>query len=114
MYNFDKSRRLNNKKEYDYVFKEPNKTLTPEFILLHRKNTLGYARLGLALSKKMIAKACQRNRIKRLLRERFRLQNLPAIDLIVLARHGVDKVENDLIDSHLGKAWKKLTEFYAG
>lgn len=113
MCRFDKTRRLLNKKDYDHVFCQAKKTVTDELIILHRVNALGYARIGLALSKKMIAKANQRNRVKRIIRESFRTHKLPAIDLIVLARHGVVEVENKIIDSNLSEAWEKLTTFYA-
>jgi ribonuclease P protein component len=109
---FDKTHRLLTKKDYDHVFAKANKTVTSEFVILHRKNTLGYARLGLALSKRMIAKANQRNRIKRILRESFRIQKLPAIDLVFLARHGVATVENNLIMASLADVWDKLTIIY--
>lgn len=113
MYCFDKTRRLLKKKEYDVVFSKPNKSVTPEFVILHRANSLGHARLGLALSKKMIPKAHQRNRIKRQLRESFRTNQLPAIDIIFLARHGVAKVENKVISAKLGLTWDNLIAFYA-
>ncbi|KTC94645.1 ribonuclease P protein component (RNase P) [Legionella erythra] len=112
MYCFDKKRRLLKKKDFDVVFNQPNKTVTSEFVLLHRANTLGYARLGLALSKKLVPKAHQRNRLKRLLRESFRTHPLPAVDVIVLARHGVAKVENKVIATKLGLTWNKLIAFY--
>ncbi|STX30246.1 ribonuclease P protein component (RNase P) [Legionella beliardensis] len=112
MYEFDKTRRLITKSEYDYVFAQGKKILTPEFVILYRSNCLGYARLGLSLSKKRIAKACQRNRLKRIVRESFRTQNLPAVDIVFLARHGAAKVENSSIIAHLGNAWKKLNTFY--
>ena len=112
MYFFDKTRRLLNKSDFDYVFAQSEKIVTSTFILLHRKNSLEHARIGFALSKKIIAKACQRNRIKRLLRESFRTHTLPAVDIIILARHGVAKVDNKLITVNIGNAWDKLTAFY--
>ena len=108
MFCFDKTRRLLKKSEYDDVFAKANKIVTPEFILLYRKNTLGYARLGLAISKKVVAKAYQRNRLKRLIRESFRLHQLPAVDIIFLARHGVASVDSSVIAHNLGKVWEKL------
>ena len=113
MNKFDKTRRLLNKKDYDHVFCQAKKAVTDELIILHRTNCLGYARIGLALSKKMIAKANQRNRVKRIVRESFRLHKLPAIDIIVLARHGVAGVENKIINSNLSNAWEKLITCYA-
>lgn len=112
MYEFNKTRRLITKSDYDYVFAQANKILTPEFVILYRKNCLGYARIGIALSKKKIAKACQRNRLRRLVRESFRKESLPTLDIIFLARHGAEKRENRLIIEHLSHAWKKLTTCY--
>ena len=109
MFSFSKLQRLLKKTEYDHVFESATKIVTSEFILLFRENSLGYARLGLALSKKMIAKAHDRNRIKRLLREGFRQHQLPAVDIIFLARHGVAKQTNLGINTKLSKTWEKLT-----
>lgn len=109
---FKKSRRLLHKTEYDRVFAQATKVTNSEFIILYRENDLGYARLGLAISKKKIAKAHDRNRIKRLLRESFRLKLLPAVDLIVLAKQGVEKQKNTDISERLGKTWEKLTSYY--
>lgn len=53
------------------------------------ENGLDHPRLGLSISKKKIRKAHRRNRVKRLLRESFRLSKaeLPdGIDLIVVAK----------------------------
>ncbi|KTD07718.1 ribonuclease P protein component [Legionella jamestowniensis] len=105
---FDKTRRLLKKSDYDYVFAQAKKVVTSEFIFLYRNNSLGYARLGLALSKKIISKAHDRNRLKRLLRETFRVKQLPAIDVVVLARPGVANAENKTLNAKLGKTWDKL------
>lgn len=110
---FEKTRRLLKKADYDRVFEQAKKIVTPEFIVLHRANTLGYARLGLALSKKAIAKAHSRNRIKRLLRETFRTKELPAFDVIFLARQGVAIIDNKTLRVKLGIIWNKLTVLYA-
>jgi ribonuclease P protein component len=109
---FSKLQRLLKKIEYDHVFEGATKIVTNEFVLLFRGNSLGYARLGLALSKKMIAKAHDRNRIKRLLREGFRQTQLPSVDIIFLARHGVAKQTNQSINTKLSKTWEKLTSCY--
>lgn len=112
MFAFKKTQRLITKNDYSHVFEQASKIVTSEFIILYRKNNLGYARLGLALSKKMIAKAHDRNRIKRLLRESFRYEGLPSVDIIFLARQGVAKQTNANINARLGKTWKKLTSVY--
>jgi len=106
---FSRTRRLLKKNEFDWVFQDAQKFVSPHFIFLYRDNTLGAARLGLALSKKMIAKAHDRTRIKRLLRETFRVnQNLPAVDIVVLAKPKVGQVENAVLLAGLQKSWLKL------
>ena len=112
-YSFTKIRRLREKKDYDGVFAKAERLATSEFIILHKKSTAITARLGLALSKKAIPKAVQRNRIKRLLRESFRISELPQIDIIVLAKRGVDKIENRKLFSDLSAVWKKIALYYA-
>lgn len=108
MHAFTKAHRLLVKNDYDDVFKHAKKIIIPEFIILFKKNNLGYSRLGLAISKKVIVKSHDRNRIKRMIRESFRLNALPAVDLVFLARHGVAKKTNSVLSNQLGKSWAKL------
>lgn len=95
--------------DYDQVFSQSKKVVTPEFIVLYCNNTIGNARLGLAISKKMVAKAHDRNRVKRLLRETFRTRTLPFIDIVVLAKRGVAKVSNSTLVCNLEKALDKMS-----
>jgi ribonuclease P protein component len=53
------------------------------------ENGRGYCRLGISISRKKVRAASGRNRLKRLVREAFRLgkQNLPpSLDLVVVPR----------------------------
>jgi ribonuclease P protein component len=104
-----KTQRLLTKNDYNHVFQQAQKIVTSDFTILFRENNLGYARLGLALSKKVIAKAHDRNRIKRLIREAFRQKELPAVDMIFLARQGVAIRTNAPINAGLSRVWKNLT-----
>lgn len=108
MNDFPKTKRLLKKIEYDEVFSNAKKLTTSEFIFLYRRNTIEHARLGLAISKKMVAKSHDRNRLKRLLRETFRTAALPNLDVIVLAKRGVAGVQNSILISHLSGVWGKL------
>nr|WP_242604332.1 ribonuclease P protein component [Legionella birminghamensis] len=95
------------------MFNQANKTVTSDFVILHCKNPEQCARIGFALSKKVVPQACQRNRLKRLLRESFRHSSLPAVDIVILARPGVINSSNETIRTKLGSAWEKLIKFYA-
>ncbi|MDF1827894.1 MAG: ribonuclease P protein component [Legionellaceae bacterium] len=110
MFSFSKSRRLLIREDFDRVFKHANKLTTPEFTVLFCDNKQQQARLGLVISKKMIHKAHDRNRIKRVLRESFRLNTkIPAVDVVVLARSGVAKADPVRIKANLDKLWNILS-----
>ena len=55
------------------------------FQVMGRPNELGHARLGMIVSKRLFARAVDRNRMRRLIRETFRVSagTLPALDLVV-------------------------------
>ena len=69
-------------------------------------------RLGLAIAKKRVKLAVQRNRIKRIIRESFRLNqhNLPPIDMVVMVKSGIDKLDNQEINQQLSKIWRKINQ----
>jgi len=111
-YRFSAARRLKNKKDYELVFKSANKTISDEFVVLHKKSQLDQARLGLAISKKILPTAVQRNRIKRILRESFRQQSLPPIDIVFMAKHGIKNKNNSVLFQKLSVIWDKLDGLY--
>jgi ribonuclease P protein component len=84
---FPKRLRLLGPNDFERVFAARN-SASNRWIMLHGcSNEAGHARIGLAISRR-VGRAVERNRWKRLLREAFRLaqQELPAVDLVCLAR----------------------------
>jgi len=71
---------------------------------------LSDSRLGIIVAKKNVKLAVQRNRIKRLLRESFRCkrESIPNIDIVVLAKKSVDKLNNTACSEELDYLWRKL------
>lgn len=80
------------------------------FLLLVRCNDLGHARLGLVIAKKKVRRAVDRNRLKRQIRDSFRLhQNqLPAVDVVFLARQDLTALPGPDFRAALEQAWKRL------
>jgi len=80
------------------------------FSVRYRGNGLDHARLGLAISKRVSKRAVERNRIKRLLRESFRKiqYQLPAVDLLVMAREQAAGLPGPELLAEIDLLWKKL------
>ena len=80
--------------------------------MLARSNQLDNARLGLAIAKKHVKLAVDRNRIKRVIRESFRYnrQQISGLDLVVLGRAGTASLTNKQLFSSLESHWKRLAE----
>ncbi len=101
--------KLRNGAEYRCVFDAAARSTDAYFTVLARSNGRAYSRLGLAIGKKWVRRAVDRNRIKRLIRDSFRQHQdqLGGIDLVVMAR-GNGKVKNLLIFNSLDKHWQRL------
>ena len=85
---FTRRERLAQKREFDRVFAEGRSFRTPEIIVRASPNGLPHSRIGLSVGRRL-GGAVRRNRIKRLLREAFRLnkQRLAvACDLVIIPR----------------------------
>ena len=109
-YNFPSTLRLKKPSEYKKVFGKPVKSSDAYFTLLAIKNDYGHPRLGLAIAKKNIRKAVDRNIIKRTVRENFRnqQQKLGNMDIVVLARKEALDVPLELLRNSLEKHWLRL------
>lgn len=107
---FTPEQRLRCESDYDAVFSDPLRSRDQYFLLLARVNNQALTRLGLIVSKKKIRKAVARNRVKRIIRDSFRLQQhqLPAVDVIVLAYQATDKADSITLRHSLNKHWDKL------
>lgn len=108
---FGKNRRLLTAGDYRRVFEGAEARAShKQVLLLARQNDEPGHRLGLVVAKKNVRLAVQRNRVKRLAREMFRQQaeQPPYMDVIVLARRGIDQLDNAALSSILREQWRKL------
>ncbi|WP_343862439.1 ribonuclease P protein component [Aliiglaciecola litoralis] len=108
---FSRELRLLTPTHFENVFQQAIPSVSPQLTILARFNQLDHPRLGITVSKKRVRKAHDRNRVKRLIRESFRLNQhrLLNTDIVVVGKSGLDKMSNEQITQLLDKLWKKLT-----
>jgi len=94
---FGPDRRLPNKAAFDHVFAAPDIRLRKHPFSILARHRDGDARLGMVIGKRHARHAVDRNRIRRILRDRFRRSALRGLDIIVLARVGAGDVESPVI-----------------
>ncbi|MDX7991745.1 ribonuclease P protein component [Xenorhabdus sp. Reich] len=106
---FPRELRLLTPEHFTYVFQQPQRASTAEITVLGRLNELGHPRIGLTVAKKNVKRAHERNRIKRLARESFRLNQhkLPSMDFVILVRKGVSELDNRELTEAFGKLWRR-------
>ncbi|MBA3563067.1 MAG: ribonuclease P protein component [Gammaproteobacteria bacterium] len=109
---FSRRQRLTRPREFSRVFESAVRSVDRAFSVLARKNACQYPRLGLAIARKAAGNAVQRNRLKRLIRESFRLHQheLPAMDCIVMARPAAVACDNRELSARLERHWQRITE----
>lgn len=110
---FLKKNRLLQPAAFDDVFTDPGKLVEAHWVILFRLNDCGFPRLGVVIPKKKLAKAVDRNAMKRLVRESFRqtLSNIKSFDIIVLLRNDRDPLASskEILRQELETLWRKLS-----
>lgn len=108
---FGKHQRLLTPAQFKAVFDGASfKASHRNLLILARPNGLAHARLGTVVAKKNAKLAVQRNRLKRLLRERFRLSQveLSGLDIVALVKPGLWQQENVAIVNLVNQQWLRL------
>ncbi len=111
LYGFSTDVRIHCAADYKSVFDGALfKVHQPHFLFLAKHSELQNSRLGIVVAKKKVRRAHERNRVKRLARESFRLhqQQLNDLDIVVMPKVGIDTVSNAELHQQLQFAWQKL------
>lgn len=109
---FTRQQRLLCASDYKSVFDDATFRVSHKyFLLLARPNSAALSRLGLVVAKKNLRRSVDRNRIKRVARNTFRIS--PAIqqlklDIIFLTRRGVDELSVEMQNRVLQEGWQQL------
>ena len=88
-FTFPKSRRLRLRRDFDRVFADRVAAGNGHLVVFVCRNGLDHPRIGLSVGRR-IGNAVKRNRVKRLLREAFRLEQhgLPAgVDIVCVVKN---------------------------
>lgn len=106
---FPRELRLLAPNQFKAVFAQPDRASTPQLTLLSIPTSLENPRLGLTVAKKHLKRAHDRNRIKRIVRESFRLKQhqLPHHDFVFVAKGGIGKLTNQELFETLEKLWQR-------
>ena len=111
-FSFQKHQRLLDKHAFSAVFDgQPSRAGVSSGTALVVPSSFTESRLGVIVAKKNVRRANQRNRVKRIVREYFRLHPLPVpTDVIFLARYGVAEKSNAELRADLELMWQKLAK----
>lgn len=104
LFTLDKNERLLKSSDFKAVKKNGDKYYTENFLIILMGNGLERSRIGITISKKQ-GNSTKRNRIKRLIREFFRLnkEKIPkGVDILIIALKQIDRCGLSNITEELG------------
>jgi len=105
---FSRDLKLLSSEHYQNVFTGSQRFGNKSLTVLAKKNNLSHPRLGLAISKKCAKHAVDRNRIKRIFRESFRLHQhkLPSVDIIAMCKPSVLLLDKKEMHAQIETQWQ--------
>ena len=111
-YRLSRQVRLLTAKQFRNVFRGSLVSQDAYFRVKAAPNDENYPRLGLAVARRVNKRAVVRNRIKRVVRERFRInkETLKGLDLVVVARQAGADAEKKELAAAIDRHWQQLIE----
>ena len=105
-------RRLRRKSDFEAAYARGRRFGNGFFAVTANPNEIGGPRLGLAVSVKNAGNSVERNRLRRTIRESFRLHqhDLPAVDIVVSARGRARDATGAELRESLLALWQKVTD----
>ena len=109
---FPRQARLTSAEAFGAVFARPRVSGDAYFRVLSRRNGLTDDRLGMAVSRRVCARATGRNRLKRIIRESFRERpaggtTAPGLDFVVLPLTAAVAISNADLFRSLNQHWRR-------
>lgn len=105
-----RSQRLREPAEFRRVFARPVKAGDAMVTVLARVNGRDCGRIGLAVAKRHLKRAVDRNRFKRIVRESFRAHQheLAGVDVVVIARAAAVRADRRALRASIDRQWRIL------
>lgn len=107
---FTRKSRLTASRDFEKVFGKSDRSSDRFFTVLARANEVAHPRLGLAISRRVAPLAVDRNRLRRLARESFRLAELAALDFVVMASKEALRAGKPELRSSLDRHFVRLSQ----
>jgi len=103
-------KRLRSKLQFDAIYAGGRRLDDRYFGIRVKPNGLEHPRVGLAVAIKTMGNAVARNRLRRLLRESFRLaqHDLPAVDIVVAAKNPAREAPAPTLRASLAALWQRV------
>jgi len=104
--------RLRRKCDFDAAYARGRRMGDGFFALTASRNDAGAPRLGLAVAVRAAGGGVARNRIRRIIRESFRLHQaeIPPVDVVVSVRPAARAATGKVLHASLAALWKKVGE----
>jgi len=111
-YKFPPDLRLKSARDFNQVFYRAKKLSAHNFVLLFQTNNLDYPRLGIIIAKRNVAAAAARNRLRRMIKESFRLHRyiIKGYDVIFIGYKGINSITKEELKRCLEKQWLYLSK----
>lgn len=108
---FTKSQRLLTAADFKSVFDAPERKLHQSHLMAFiSSNEAQMPRIGMAITKRRVPTAVARNRLKRQIREQFRLQShqLQNKDVIFIVKNSISDLDNKELKNQINNIFNKI------
>ncbi len=113
---FARPLRIRTADQYQAVFNHPHRFSADNLVALCQHNTLDHARLGVSVSKASFKLAIDRNTVKRIIRESFRLRqaSLKGLDIVIVVKQPRSTFSKRELRECIERLWRKVETQFAG